>query len=332
MSTKKVTIKDIAKVLGVTPMTISKALNDHPDISEKRKLQIIETAKKMNYVPNVVAKNLRTSSSSLIGVIIADNSNPYFANIIKGIEQISSNSNRHIVIFNSNEDPKREKMFINDLRSLNVSGIIISPALGNKENVHMIRSLGIPYVLCSRYINKDDDLYVIADDVKVGYLASNHLLSTKGEDVYFINGDISVSSARDRFVGYTQAFKERGLAIDTKRIYSGAFNMNDGYRIARKILETAKPPFSLFCYSDYVAIGALQAITEAGYEIPKEVALMGVDDIEYSAFTNPRLSTVAIPSNRIGTDSAKLLLDIICDKVAHKQIVFAPELRIRQST
>ncbi len=337
MSTKKVTIKDIASVLGVTPMTVSKALNGHPDISRGRKQQILETARQMNYVPNVVAKNLRTRSSSLIGVIVADNSNPYFANVIKGIEQVASHSNRHIVIFNSNEDPAREKMFINDLRSLNVAGIIISPALGNKENVDMIRSMSIPCVLCSRYIDRESDIYVTADDVMAGYFATRHLLASKGPNVYFINSDMNISTARDRLGGYTRAFAEKGLAVDTGKIYAGAFSMKDGYRLAKTILETAVPPFSLLCYSDYVAVGALQALSEAGLCIPGEVALMGIDNIEYSAFTNPQLSTVEIPSIGIGTDSAKLLLEIIESAKRHEapargQIVFPPHIKIRRST
>jgi DNA-binding LacI/PurR family transcriptional regulator len=241
------------------------------------------------------------------------------------------------VIFNSNEDPAREKMFINDLSSLSVAGIIISPALGNEENVNMIRSLNIPFVLCSRYIDKENDIYVAADDAMAGYLATRHLLDSKGCHVYFINSDMNISTARDRLCGYTRAFAEMGLNHDTKKIYAGAFSMKDGYRLAKTILKTAAPPFSLLCYSDYVAVGALQAISEAGLRIPEEVALMGIDNIEYSAFTNPQLSTVEMPSIRIGTDSAKLLLEIIestkkDETAARGQIVFTPHIKIRSST
>ena len=225
---KNVTLKDIAAALGVTAMTVSKALNNHPDISEQRKKEILEMAEKMNYVPNALAKNLRTKSSSLIGVIVADNSNPYFASSIKGVEQVLSHNNYHSVIFNSNEDPKRERMFINDLRALNVAGIIIAPALGNKQNVQMLKNIHTPYVLSSRYIDEKTDTYVIADDVHAGYLATKHLLDRKADKVVFINSNLELSTARDRLQGYKNAFIEKDVNIDNDLIFSGAITINDG--------------------------------------------------------------------------------------------------------
>ncbi|MDD5017796.1 MAG: LacI family DNA-binding transcriptional regulator [Eubacteriales bacterium] len=333
---KNITLKDIASELGVTAMTVSKALNNHPDISEARKKQILEMAEKMNYIPNALAKNLRTKSSSLIGVIVADNSNPYFANSIKGVERVLSLNNYHSIIFNSNEDPKRERMFINDLRSLNVAGIIMAPALGNKQNVEMLKGIHIPYVLFSRYIDEITDTYVIADDISAGYLATKYLLEKKGGKVVFINSNLDVSTARNRMLGYNKAFAESGLPIDSGLVFSGALYISDGYELTKKILKKISPPFSLLCYSDYIAIGALQALSEENIKIPQDVALMGIDNIEYSAFTNPKLSTVALPSMQIGISSANLLIKIIKSKtsldIKSKQIILRPHLMIRDST
>ncbi len=336
MIKRNVTLKDIAAVLGVTPMTVSKALNDHPDISAARKREIFEMAKQMNYVPNAIAKNLRTNSSKLIGVIVADNSNPYFANTLKGIEQEFSSNNYHTVIFNSNENPEKERMFIDDLRSLSVAGILISPALGNKENVSILQNIHIPFVLFSRYINKDTDAYVIADDINAGFLATEHLLSTRGEKIFFINSNMEVSTAWDRLEGFKKAFKKRGLPVNEHNIFFDAIDISDGYSVTKKILGRHKPPFSLLCYSDYIAIGALQALYEEKLKIPQDVALMGIDNIEYSAFTNPKLSTISLPTLQIGTSSARLLIKMIKSKndmdIMSKQIILTPHLLIRDST
>jgi len=333
---KSVTLQDIAEALGVTAMTVSKALNNHPDISEARKKEILDMAKKMNYVPNALAKNLRTNSSSLIGVIVADNSNPYFASFIKGVEKTLSVNNYHSIIFNSDENPEKEKIFIDDLRSLNVAGIIIAPALGNKQNVQMLKNINLPYVLSSRYIDEKTDTYVIADDVTAGYLATKHLLDRKNAKVVFINSNLDLSTARDRLAGYKKALSERGIAIDNDLILTGALNMDDGYEMTSKLLKKMPRPFSLLCYSDYIAIGALQALNNEKIKIPNEVALMGIDNIEYSAFTYPKLSTVAIPSIQIGIASANLLLKIIKSPtkldIKARQIVLKPQLIIRDST
>jgi DNA-binding LacI/PurR family transcriptional regulator len=332
---QSVTLQDIAVALGVTAMTVSKALNNHPDISEVRKKEILDMAKKMNYVPNALAKNLRTNSSSLIGLIVADNSNPYFASFIKGVEKTLSVNNYHSVIFNSDENPEKEKIFIDDLRSLNVAGIIIAPALGNKQNVQMLKNINLPYVLSNRYIDGKTDTYVTADDVTAGYLATKHLLDRKNEKVVFINSNLDLSTARDRLAGYKKALSERGIAIDNDLIISGALNIDDGYEMTSKLLKKMQRPFSLLCYSDYIAIGALQALNNEKIKIPDEVALMGIDNIEYSAFTYPKLSTVAIPSLQIGVASANLLLKIIKSPteldIKSRQIVLKPQIIIRDS-
>jgi DNA-binding LacI/PurR family transcriptional regulator len=332
---QSVTLQDIAAALGVTAMTVSKALNNHPDISEVRKKEILDMAKKMNYVPNALAKNLRTNSSSLIGLIVADNSNPYFASFIKGVEKTLSVNNYHSVIFNSDENPEKEKIFIDDLRSLNVAGIIIAPALGNKQNVQMLKNINLPYVLSNRYIDGKTDTYVTADDVTAGYLATKHLLDRKNEKVVFINSNLDLSTARDRLAGYKKALSERGIAIDNDLIISGALNIDDGYEMTSKLLKKMQRPFSLLCYSDYIAIGSLQALNNEKIKIPDEVALMGIDNIEYSAFTYPKLSTVAIPSLQIGVASANLLLKIIKSPteldIKSRQIVLKPQIIIRDS-
>jgi DNA-binding LacI/PurR family transcriptional regulator len=335
MEKRNTTLKDIAAALGVTPMTVSKALNNHPDISESRRKEVFEAAERMNYVPNAQAKNLRTASSHLIGAVVADNSNPYFAHTLRGIEQVLSVNNYQTLIFNSDEKPEKEKVFINSLRSLNVAGVIICPALGNRPSVEILKEYNIPYVLSSRFIDESTDIYVVADDVHTGYIATSYLLEKKGEHIIFINGNMEISTARGRLDGYKKAFAEKGLAIHPEYIYSDALNISDGYRITKRILESTPLPFSLLCYSDYIAIGALQALSKSHVRIPEDVALMGIDNIEYSAFTNPKLSTVALPSMQIGTAAANLLLKIIKSPteldIKSRQIILKPQLIIRDS-
>ena len=161
---RDVTLKDIAEKLQVSVTTISKAINNHPDISRGRRKQISELIEKMGYVPNTMARTLRSKKSKFVGLIISDNSNPYYARVVKGVEETLSLQGYHTIIFSNDEDPEKEIRFISELRSIKVAGIIITPALGNTETVDMLKKFNIPYVLAHRYLNKENDNYIIADD------------------------------------------------------------------------------------------------------------------------------------------------------------------------
>ncbi len=330
---RAVTLKDLAERLNTSVTTISKALNDHSDISENRKREIKRLAEEMNYIPNAMAKNLRSQKTNFVGLIIGDNSNPYFSRIVKGVEERLTTEGYHTLVFNSSENPAKEIEFINELRSLNVAGVIITPAAGNQESSKLLQKFGIPYVLVNRYINKNTDNYVIVDDEKAAYLASKHLTKYKHEKIFYLNFIDKVSTARERLRGYKKALKASGISPKQDWVINGCVNQTDGYKIMKNLLDKYELPFSVLCYSDYIALGTIRAINERDIKMPDEVAIMGIDDIDIASFIRPKLSTVHIPIGELGRKSADILMDIISEKdnPIMRQVILQPSIVIRDT-
>lgn len=341
---KKVTrLKDLAEGLGVSITTVSKALNDHPDISPKRKKEILDYAKKVNYVPNQLAKSFRQQKTKIIGIIISDNSNPFNARVIRGIEETLSVHGYHCLVMNTHEDVEKELQLVRELRGLNVAGVLLTPASGNSASCELLRQYGINYVLVNRYVERGRDTYVVLDDYQAAYMGTKHLCDYGNDKIFFLNFLASVSSAQKRTEGYQQALKEEGIPFDSSLVTFGCMNQMDGYEVMKRILEKNKPPFSVLCYSDYIAIGAMCAIQERGYNMPHDVALMGNDDIDILSFVKPRLTTIGVPKLRMGIKSAELLLEMIRIKEqaleqedeaiehAPQQVIMKPELIIRET-
>ena len=330
-------LKDLAKELGVSITTVSKALNDHPDISPKRKKEILDYAKKVNYHPNQVAKNFRQQKTNLIGIIVTNNANPYYARVLRGMEQIFTKAGYFTIIMNSHEDVKQELRLVNQLISLNVAGVLLSPASGNKESRELLKRYDVPYVLFDRYLEKENDTYVVLDDFRAAYIATKYLCGYQNDKIFLLNYLPGISSTENRLLGYKKALEEENVEFLESCVVSGCTNQEEGYEAMKNILEKFEPPFSVLCYSDYIAMGAMCAIHERGYSVPYDISLIGTDDIELLSFVKPRLTTVEAPKLRLGIKCAELLLDIINDtkadgkKKENQQIVMRPELIIRET-
>mgnify|MGYP004475960641 CR=1 FL=1 len=334
-------LKDLAEELNVSITTVSKALNDHPDISEKRKKEIQEYARKVGYRPNQVAKSFRQSRTNMIGVILNDNDNPVNARIIRGIEETLYKHGYCCVMMNNHENVDEELKMIDEMRSLNVAGILLSPAAGNSKSRELLKKYGIPYVLLNRFIQEEEDNYVVVDDYKAAYMATEYLCQYQNEKVFFLNFMEEVSSAKKRLQGYKQALKDCGVDGKEDWIIKNCKNQTDGYESMKQILLHTEPPFSVLCYSDYIAVGAICAIQERGFKLPEDVALVGNDDLDILSFVKPRLTTVAVPKLRIGVRATELLLQLLNaqDNAAKEDTetidshtVMEPQLVIRETS
>ena len=336
MLKKYTTLKDIANKLEVSVTTVSKALNDHPDISVARKKQVMDLIKKLHYIPNTIAKNLRKSSTNFIGLVVSDSINPYGIQLIRGVEKELSLYNYNTLIFYNDEDPEKEIKIFKELLSINVAGVITVPAAGNSENIKYLKNFDLPYVLANRYLKKNKDNYVVADDVKAGYLATDYLINKyRSRKIIFINGfKGKVSSAMDRLTGYKNALKKNKLVYEESLVYSGIENQSSGYDIIKNIiLKKHKIPFSIICYNDFIASGVIKALNDSHINIPKEIAVMGIDNIELLSFSYPSLSTIDISQFDIGKKSANLIISLIeKEKFQENKVVIEPKLIIRGST
>jgi LacI family transcriptional regulator len=334
-------LKDIADEIGVSVTTISKVINNHPDISPERREQIQKLLEEKNYVPNMAASNLRTRKSKFVGIITTDSANPYYASQIKGIEEILTAEKYQPVIFNSNEDMDTEKEFIKNLISMNAAGVIITPAQGSRKNLAVLKQYKIPYVIANRDVASNEDNYVVVNDEKIGYSAAKYLLEKKpGVKVAYLTAPYPAPIALKRRFGYTRALKEHGLRYDENDVYGNIITADDAYNTAQKIMLRTTPPLSILCFSDNIAIGVLKYLNKYNIKIPQDIALMGIDDIEYSNFTYPELTTVSIPKKEIGIKSAVMLLELIKEKETgiknetktNRQIILETNIAVRKST
>jgi DNA-binding LacI/PurR family transcriptional regulator len=339
---QRITLKDIAKDLNVSITTVSKALNNHPDISKKRKKEILDYARQNHYIPNEIARSFRRRKSTLIGIILTDNTNPYNARIIKGIEAGLSDFGYHGIIMNNGEDVEKEMELVKELRSMNVAGILLAPARCNKKSCEYLASYGIPYVLVNRYLDKGQDAYVIIDDEYAAYSATSYLATYQHEKIFFLNYLPEVSSSADRLNGYKRAIEANDLSFCPDYVIDSCVDPTDGYEATIRILAKHAPPFSVLCYNDYIATGVLCAIQERGFQSPSDVVIMGNDDIDILSFVKPRLSTVAVPKYRLGFKCAEIIEDLITRKqdglpfdaayMETKRVIKKTEIIIRETS
>lgn len=332
IGSRPATLRDIAERVGVTITTVSKSIHDHPDISVAMREKIQQTAKELNYTPNLLASSLRRNRSIFIGLIITNSGNPYFARLIEGAQEEISSRNYHTIIIDNKEDPVEELAIVRQLRGLSIAGVMITPAKGNRESVALLKEFDIPYVLVNRYLDQDSDSYVMVDDYEAAYLATDYLIKNRSDKVLFVNAFEGISSARDRLRGYKTALLDNGLAIHGDRVYPGNAGQEAGYEVAAKILRRHELPYSILCYSDLVALGVLRFFLSSDVKVPDDVAIMGIDNIDLLSFMHPSLSTVDLPKQTIGRESAKILFDLIEDPDrAEKRLVLKPTLVVRET-
>ncbi|MGQ9632523.1 MAG: LacI family DNA-binding transcriptional regulator [bacterium] len=328
-----VTIKDIAERAGVSANTVSRALNNRPEISEETKRRILKIAEEAGYIPNSLARGLVSRRTKTIGVTVGDNRNPFFAGIVKAIEDRARERGYNIILCNTDEECDREKEAIRLLREKMVDGLLITPVDRRGEYIRELKRAGTPFVLISRYLDDIETDYVINDNVNGAYQAVKYLIERGHKRIGLIAGPPQISPATDRFKGYRKALDESGIGFDESLVKWNNVKIEDGQRSAKELLEMEGRPTAIFAFSDFVALGALRAIRDAKLKIPRDIGLVGYDDVEFSEFLEVPLTTVHQPRARMGIVATDILIDKIEGKGpgGAQQVVIQPELVVRES-
>jgi len=330
---ERTTIKDVAREVGVSINTVSRALNGKPDVSSETRRLVLKTAQRLNYMPNKLARGLRSNKTGIIGVIVADIANPFFSAVVKGMGKAAKELGYSIILQDTSENYKNEEEAIQIMISEQVDGLLITPVQTEKRSIHMLQESGIPFVLVARYFDDADTDYVVADDVQGGYLATAHLIEKGHEKIAFINGPAYNSSAIERFQGYKKALEEHDIGLNESLIRNGALTMEDGYTYGKALLMDHDPqPTALFTFSDFVALGAMKAVREAGLRIPEDIAIVGYDDIDFAFCLESPLTTIRFPKREIGEEAISVLEKKIDGQKCHSNLKIPVELVIRQSS
>jgi len=327
-----VTLKDIGKEVGVSATTVSRALNNKPDISYQAKQKIKEVAQRLGYSPNALARSLKAKKTSSIGVLIADIADPFFAPIVKGIENTARQMGYSIILCDTGGEYEQEKLALQVMLEKRVDGLLITPSQTEYGDILELKRKKIPFVLVGRHFDLVESDYVITDDIKGAFLATDYLIKKGHKRILFMNGPNYISSAKERLVGYKRALQEHSILFDKSLVKEGALKMEDGYRIMKQILSSGTKFTAVFAYCDFVVLGIMQALEEAKLKIPEDIAIVGYDDVVFGGFLQVPLTTVHIPKYELGKETMKLLKKKIDEEILEPQaVILETKLVIRKS-
>jgi LacI family transcriptional regulator, galactose operon repressor len=327
------TLADIARALGVSKMTVSRAINNHPEISPETRARILEAAQRMNYRPNQFARALTTNRSYLLGVIVPDLMHSYFAEICRGVEAIAKPLGYQNLICSTDEDVANEASEVEALLP-RTDGLILASSASLEESKFYKRLTRerAKIVLIDRQLEGIKCPSVTTDDVKVGSLATEHLLSLGHRRVGHLKGTVA-STAALRFAGYQEALAKHHVAFDSELVRECGFTEADGYRAMKEWIRNGDVPSAIFAANDPAAIGAMSAIAEAGLKIPENIAIVGGGNIHYGDMLRVPLTTVAWSTAEMGQAAARLVIDLVEGKRGTKEqhVIVEPELVVRAS-
>ncbi|MGA5689561.1 LacI family DNA-binding transcriptional regulator [Cytobacillus pseudoceanisediminis] len=324
-------IQQVAKQAGVSVATVSRVLNGQKTVSGKTRMKVEEAIKKLNYEPSMLGRNLRNSESRLLLILIPTISNPFYLEIIKGIEQVAISQNYNILLCETDSDPERENIYFDLVRKKMADGIIsMDPAVNGKTLKKLAENYAI--IQCSEYEEGSGIPYVTIDNEEASYRAVKHLVQIGHKKIALINSDEKYLYARQRKMGYKRALEENGIALEPEYIIpTQHLGFENGQQAMKKILNLEERPTAVFAVSDLLAIGALKEINASGLHVPSDMAVVGFDKIDFSNMTNPTLTTIAQPMHKMGTVAAKMLIDKI-KGIEVESIILDHELVIREST
>ena len=327
---KKPNLRILASKAGVSVNTASRAINGKPDINPLTKEKILNIAKEIGYIRNAAAVALRTQKTKTLGVIIADNNNPFYAEVLSGIEAEAKANHYHIILANTRRNYQEEENSIDLLLAKQVDGLLIAPVQEKDEDIHKLISSSVPFVIVGRdYENISVDT-VSNNELKGGYIATEYLIKKGYRKISFIGGYSYKSSARKRLEGYKQALKDYGISVDDNLISIGDIDMKDGYKSTKNMFDQGIDFQAVFAYNDMMAFGAIKAIKERGLKIPEEIGVVGYDNILFSSLVSPPLTTVNLQKEELGKESVKLLLKKINGHhKKNKKVVLDVDLVIR---
>lgn len=327
MSKRRISIEDIAKRAGVSHSTVSRALRDNSLISPKVREEIKQLAQEMNYVPNAIAQSLLSSRTNTIGVIVTSIADPFYAEVVEGIEQVARSAGLSVVLSASHRDVEQEIAAINSFHRRRVDGILLTDSRISKQHTQQLAQIAVPTVLINSQTKDQSEMFysVEIDDRLGARLAVEHLVSLGHNSIGYLGvGDRSRSN-QHRLEGYRMALTEANLPQITDWVaisdedYARTNDVAIGQKMLPKLFSAGVT--GIFCYNDMVAVGALLACRELGISVPQDLSLVGFDGIALSGYVTPPLTTICQPMLKIGSYAMQMLLDLLQEKSVENRVL-----------
>ncbi|SEI93573.1 transcriptional regulator, LacI family [Dyadobacter koreensis] len=335
---KSVTLNDIARELKMTAATVSRALSDHPEISQKTKKIVQEAAQKLNYNSNRIASSLRSGKTNVIGVLIPTAENAFFGSVIHGITNLASKNGYSVLIHECDELYELEVKGIQTFIGARVDGIIVSLSRNtlNYEHFLEVKRRNIPLVFFDRVPDEIDIPSVVIDGYNGAFLATQHLIDQGYKRIAHISGPTYIKTFNDRYQGYLAALRANHIQTDAEIIYTGNISIDSGMEGTRHLLQLQNPPDAIFAAEDFTALGALKELKSSKIQVPQQFGVFGFCNDMFSEHTTPSLSTMDQQTVLMGQEAFKLLFDMvkngISDKANSVRQVIEPKPVFREST
>ena len=329
-------IREVAKRAGVSLGTVSNVLNRPEIVAEETKLRVQLAIEEIGFVRNGSARQLRAGHSQHIGLVMLDVANPFFTEVARGVEDAANKAGYVVILCNSDDSVEKESHYLQVLEEQRTRGVLITPVQSDASYLQRFRKRGIAVVLLDRPSRIKDLCSVAVDDVKGGELATAHLLEQGHERIGFVHGPLSIRQCADRQRGVLRAMRSAGKDPDQViiDITTTAQNTREGEESVVKLLQTKIKPTAVFCANDLLALGLMRGLIKSGLSIPRDMALVGYDDVEFASVLSTPLTSIRQPKYELGRAAAELLIDEAHNPASHqhKHVVYQPELIVRESS
>lgn len=327
-----VTMRQIAERAGVSIGTVSHVINGTAAVREKLRERVLEAIRSLGYQPSQLARGLRRNQTSMLVMMIPDVTNPFFPAVVRGVEDVAYKSGLRLVLCNTDNDPRKEVSYFNEMRAYRPAGWLVIPSVDSDLAAHFRLGVGPPIVCVDRQASGWDGDVVLVANEEGAYQATRHLLRLGHRQIAVITGPLHLANAIERLEGFKRALKEAKLQLEPDYIQEARFERNSGYESALRLLRMLPRPTAIFSCNDLMALGVFLAARELGLHCPDDISIVGFDNLDFAEFTAPALTTVHQPGYQLGTAAARLLVERIHgSKQPVRTVVLPTELKIRNS-
>jgi LacI family transcriptional regulator len=327
------TMKQVAEKAGVSTSTVSHVINNTRVVSADVRERVLSIIAEVRYFPSAVARSLKNDKTHTIGMMVPNNSNPYFAELIHGIEDAAFKLGYNVILCNAYDDSKKQAAYLRVLMEKRIDGLILVASGADDELALLLREQPVPIVLVDREVAGVEADFIEADHETGGYLATRYLLELGHTEIACVSGPTELPPSRDRVVGYLRALKEAGLKFRLDYLVRSDFTSEGGFLAFQQLLALKKRPTAIFASNDVMAIGGICAASEARVRIPQDLSVIGYDDIALASYSTPRLTTMAQPKYEMGQLVTTVLLErIMGGHLPLRRELLQTALMVRQST
>lgn len=325
------TIRDVAKLAGVAPITVSRVINNDGYISEETRRKVEAAVLELDYIPNSLGPSLRSKRTKTLALVVSDITNPFWTTVARGVEDAANKRGYHIIIGNTDESAQKQEEYLLFLMKKQVDGFLVVPASYNVSTI--LQKKSVPFVILDRRFPSSQVDSVRCDSVTGAFNLTNHLLELRHRRIAIITGRQDHTTACDRVEGYQLALKNANLS-DAEQIFWGEYTQEAGYENTIRVLQTSPRPTAIFAANNFIAIGVMRALRDAGVRVPDDISVVTFDDLPEGITIDPFFTVAAQPAYEMGRLATELLLSrLVGDSAdAYQEILLPVEIIIRKSS